>query len=133
MNERNIGETQMSHYEGDYIEINGHSVHYKTLVMYVQHIHSHQDIDKNDTGSIAGWDLVRSDLHGYVFKTIDEDVDDEWKKQFDVFVENLFICKYCKKVPAYFDWYCKACDEFVSLGDVMSRLEKYRIEHLVRY
>lgn len=116
----------MSHYQGDYIKINGVGVHYKTLELYVKHIHSHQDIGKDPD---MGWDLLRSNLHDMVFKTIDDDKPEEWDKQFDEFIERLFICNICKKVPPYFDWYCKKCDEFVSIGDVMRRLEKHRVEN----
>lgn len=117
-------------YSGDNIKINGKNVHYDTLVRYVKHIHSHQGIDRDDVGSIMGWDMLRANLHEYVFKTVD-DVTEEWSKQLDEFVENLFICKICGEVPPYFDWYCRKCDEFVSLGEVMARLEKYKIENYV--
>lgn len=116
----------MSHYDGEYININGLGVHYKILEMYVKHIHSHQDIGKDPD---MGWDLVRQNLHEYVFKSVEGDMTEEWKDQFDEFIDALFICNICKKVPPYFDWYCQNCDEFVSLGDVMRRLEKYRVEN----
>jgi hypothetical protein len=115
-------------YIGDYIRINGLNVHYKTLEIYIKHIHSHQDIGKDPD---MGWDLVRSNLHDYVFDSIEGDITDEWRKQFDEFIERLFICNICKEVPPYFDWYCKKCDGFVSIGDVMRRLEKYSIENSV--
>lgn len=122
----------MSKYDGDYIKINSKSVHYPILELYVKHIHSRQDIENDDTGSIMGWDLCRQSLHDYVMRSVEGGYTDEWTKQFNDFVESLFICNICKKVPCDRRWYCEKCDEFVSLGDVMRRLEKYRIEHLVR-